>query len=105
MIAALHRELGHTISGPDPFGGFFLWAQLPPTLDADAMIPRALAHGVTYVAGEAFFVNGQGQHAMRLCFSAATPERIDEGVARLASAIREELSACRDEPSTPQAVR
>jgi 2-aminoadipate transaminase len=92
MIAALHRELGHTVSGPDPFGGFFLWATLPSALDADALIPRAIEHGVTYVAGEAFFVNGQGQHQMRLCFSAPTPERIDEGVRRLALAIREELS-------------
>lgn len=92
MIAALHRELGHTIFGPDPFGGFFLWATLPETIDADALIPRALDHGVTYVAGEAFFVNGEGQHQMRLCFSAPTPERIDEGIKRLALAIREELS-------------
>ncbi len=92
MIAALHRELGHTVSGPDPFGGFFLWATLPATIDADKLIPRAVAHGVTYVAGEAFFVNGAGQHQMRLCFSAPTPERIDEGIRRLALAIREEVS-------------
>jgi 2-aminoadipate transaminase len=92
MIAALHRELGHTVSGPDPFGGFFLWATLPATIDADTLIPRAVAHGVTYVAGEAFFVNGAGQHQMRLCFSAPTPERIDEGIRRLALAIREEVS-------------
>jgi 2-aminoadipate transaminase len=104
MVAALHKELGHTLTGPDPFGGFFLWATLPATLDADALVPRAVQHGVTYVAGEAFFVNGHGQHNMRLCFSAPTPERIEEGIARLASAIREELSA-RQDGSLPQAVR
>ena len=46
-----------------------------------------------YVAGEAFFVDGDGHHILRLSFSAPTPERIDEGVTRLAAAIREELAA------------
>ena len=104
MIDALHKELGRTISGPDPFGGFFLWGTLPQAIDADALIPRAVDHGVTYVAGDAFFVNGQGQHNMRLCFSAPTPDRIREGIARLASAIREELSQ-RQDGSVSQATR
>ena len=104
MIDALHKELGRTISGPDPFGGFFLWGTLPQAIDADALIPRAVEHGVTYVAGDAFFVNGQGQHNMRLCFSAPTPDRIREGIARLASAIREELSQ-RQDGSISQATR
>jgi 2-aminoadipate transaminase len=105
MIDALHKELGPTISGPDPFGGFFLWATLPKTLDADKLIPRAIAHGVTYVAGDAFYVDGQGQHQMRLCFSAPTPERIEEGIRRLAAAIREELSVAGGSGAMSQAAR
>jgi 2-aminoadipate transaminase len=93
MVAALRREFGSDVSWPDPRGGFFLWAALPATLDADAMIPRAVEHGVIYVSGDAFFVNGSGRHFIRLSFSAPTPERIDEGVRRLAAAIREELRA------------
>ena len=42
---------------------------------------RAVDHGVIYVAGEAFFVDGSGrQNLMRLSFSAPPPERIREGV-------------------------
>ena len=59
-------------------------------------------HGVVYVAGEAFFVerdggdpdvatDSGGRHMIRLAFSAASHERIREGVARLAAAIDEEL--------------
>ena len=35
--------------------------------------PRAVEHGVVYVAGQAFFVNGSGRHFMRLSFSAPPP--------------------------------
>jgi 2-aminoadipate transaminase len=97
MVAALRRELGSDASWPDPRGGFFLWVQLPSTLDADAMIGRAVEHGVVYVAGEAFFVNGSGTNYLRLSFSAPSPSRIDEGVTRLAAAVREELAASRSE--------
>ncbi|HXW04891.1 MAG TPA: PLP-dependent aminotransferase family protein [Vicinamibacterales bacterium] len=93
MVTALARELGGRASWPEPRGGFFLWATLPEGIDADAMIPRALQHGVIYVAGEAFFVNGAGANLIRLSFSAPTPERIEEGVARLATTIRSELEA------------
>jgi 2-aminoadipate transaminase len=91
MEEALTRELGDTVSWPAPKGGFFLWLTLPVEVDANAMIPRAIEHGVIYVAGEAFYVDRQAGNTMRLSFSAPTPERIDEGVARLASALRAEI--------------
>ena len=93
MEQALRRELGDLVSWPNPKGGFFLWLTLPRNLDADRMIARAVEHGVIYVAGEAFYVNGEGKNTMRLCFSAPTPERIEAGVSRLAQTIRAETEA------------
>jgi 2-aminoadipate transaminase len=93
MVEALRAALGHDLSWPAPRGGFFLWATLPSGLDADHMIERAVEHGVIYVAGSAFFVNGGGQNLIRLSFSAPPPDRIREGVIRLASAIRAELQS------------
>ena len=93
MEQALRRELGDLVSWPNPKGGFFLWLTLPRNLDADRMIARAVEHGVIYVAGEAFYVNGEGKNTMRLCFSAPTPERIEAGVSRLAQTIRAEGEA------------
>ena len=78
---------------PSPRGGFFLWATLPGRIDADGCWPRAVDHGVIYVAGEAFFVDGSGQNLVRLSFSAPTPERIREGVRRLGTAVAAELEA------------
>lgn len=93
MEQALRRELGTAVSWPKPTGGFFLWLTLASGLDADQMIPRAVEHGVIYVAGEAFYVNGEGQNTLRLSFSAPTPERIEAGVARLAATLRAESEA------------
>jgi len=98
LIEALKRELGDDIRGPDPRGGFFLWATLPPAIDADRMLERAVAHGVVYVAGSAFFVNNGGRNLIRLSFSAPSHDRLREGAVRLAAAIREELEV----PAAPE---
>jgi 2-aminoadipate transaminase len=95
MVEALRREFGAQVTWPEPRGGFFLWATMPPQIDADALIPRAVQAGVIYVAGDAFFVGGEtarGRNIVRLSFSAPTPERIRAGVSRLAKAIRAELA-------------
>ena len=92
MQAALQRELRHA-TWPTPKGGFFLWVTLPAEIDAGAMIHRAIEHGVIYVTGDAFYVDGEGRHMLRLSFSAPTPERIDAGVARLAATLRDEAAA------------
>ncbi len=98
MTRALQREFKGSVTWPEPKGGFFLWVQLPPELDADQMIPRAVENGVIYVAGEAFYVGGDAntlpsdaRTKIRLSFSAPTHERIEEGVARLAKTVGEEL--------------
>jgi 2-aminoadipate transaminase len=91
MVDALHATFGDRLSWPPPRGGFFLWATLPQPIDADRLLNRAVDHGVIYVAGEAFFVDGSGKSLVRLSFSAPTPARIREGVRRLGSAVSEEL--------------
>jgi DNA-binding transcriptional MocR family regulator len=74
---------------------------LPEPLDAHRLLERAVRHGVVYVAGAAFFVNGDGHSLMRLCFSAPSHDRIREGVSRLAAAVREEIAQLT--PSAPAA--
>jgi 2-aminoadipate transaminase len=92
MQAALQREL-RGATWPTPKGGFFLWVTLAAGIDASQMIHRAIEHGVIYVTGDAFYVNGEGKNMLRLSFSAPTPERIEAGVARLAATLRAEAAA------------
>jgi len=91
MVAAFRNESDTAVTWADPRGGFFLWATLPHQLDADLLLDRAVAHGVVYVAGSAFFVNDRGGSQIRLSFSAPGHDQIREGVRRLAEAIREEV--------------
>jgi 2-aminoadipate transaminase len=89
MEQALRRELGDLVSWPTPKGGFFLWASFGDDIDTDAMLDGAVANRVIYVAGSAFFVDARHSGLARLSFSAPSHERIEEGVRRLAIAVRE----------------
>ncbi len=74
-----------------PEGGFFSWVRLPEGLDTTAMLPRAVAELVAYVPGTGFYVDGQGRDAMRLSYCFPEPDRIREGVRRLAGVIETEI--------------
>jgi 2-aminoadipate transaminase len=74
-----------------PGGGFYSWLTLPHGLDATAMLPRALQALVAYVPGTGFYVDGQGQSNLRLSYCYPEPERITEGIRRLAGVIETEL--------------
>ncbi|PPH25581.1 PLP-dependent aminotransferase family protein [Rathayibacter toxicus] len=74
-----------------PRGGFYIWVTLPEGLDAKAMLPRAVKELVAYTPGTAFYGNGDGRRNIRLSFCYPTPERIGEGIRRLATVINGEI--------------
>jgi hypothetical protein len=55
------------------------------------MLPRAVANLVAYVPGTGFYDDGQGRQNIRLSYCYPEPERIREGVRRLAAVIEGEL--------------
>jgi len=90
MISALERYLPPGCTWTSPAGGFYVWLTLPEGLDTKAMLPRAVTQRVAYVPGTAFYADSDGSLAgrqMRLSFCYPTPERITEGVRRLAAVI------------------
>ena len=90
MLTALDEHLPQ-LSWTTPAGGFFLWVQLPETLDSKQMLPRATKELVAYTPGTGFYADGRGQHEMRLSFCLPTPDRIRLGIRRLANVINGEL--------------
>lgn len=87
LAVALRRRLPAGTLGWRPAdGGLYLWCRLRGGTDAVGLLQRAQAAGVTFVPGEPFYADGLGRHELRLCFSAATPASIDEGIRRLATA-------------------
>lgn len=74
-----------------PDGGFYVWLTLPEGLNSKAMLPRAVTERVAYVPGTAFFADGTGHRNLRLSFCYPDPDRIREGVRRLAGVVQAEL--------------
>jgi DNA-binding transcriptional MocR family regulator len=85
MLSALETHFGDTATWTRPTGGLFIWMTLNDELvDAMARLPDAIEqHGIAYVPGSAFSVDGGAQNTVRLNFSACTPDQITEGVTRL----------------------
>jgi 2-aminoadipate transaminase len=94
MVSAFEREMPKRpdLRWTEPEGGLFLWLSLPGFIDTEKMFARAIERKVAYVVGAAFYFDAPERNAMRLNFSYASLERIDEGVKRLAETIREELA-------------
>jgi len=90
MIEALEEYMPEA-SWNVPDGGFYVWVKLPEGLDSKSMLPRAVTARVAYVPGTAFFYDGSGSDYMRLSFCYPTPERIREGVRRLAEVVTAEM--------------
>lgn len=90
MLAAL-ADLIPSARWTTPRGGFYVWMTLPAGLDAGAMLPRAVTERVAYVPGTAFYSDGRGRDSMRLSYCYPTPERIREGIRRLATVVDAEL--------------
>ncbi len=93
MLAALARELPGEVSWTRPSGGLFVWVTLPVGLDARALLERCLEHDVAFVPNGSFFPNGGHENTLRLNFSNMPEPRIDEGVRRLAAALRDLVAA------------
>ncbi|RFU41117.1 PLP-dependent aminotransferase family protein [Actinomadura logoneensis] len=91
MLDALETLMPEGCSWTRPAGGFFVWLTLPDGLDAKAMAPRAIAERVAYVPGTGFYADGNGRRDMRISYCYPEPDRIREGVRRLAGVIEGEL--------------
>ena len=94
MIGALTEHLPEA-SWNVPRGGFYTWVRLPDGLDSKSMLPRAVTARVAYVPGTAFYYDGTGADHMRLSFCYPTPERIEEGIRRLAGVVTAETELVR----------
>ena len=69
-----------------PGGGYFLWIDLPEEYDTVAALRSAPEHGVSFVAGPDFLLEGGGS-SLRLSFASVPADQVAEGVGRLAGAL------------------
>ncbi|MDF5756158.1 PLP-dependent aminotransferase family protein [Spongiactinospora sp. TRM90649] len=91
MLGSLEALMPAGCTWTRPAGGFFVWMTLPEGLDSKALLPRAVAERVAFVPGTGFYADSQGAQHLRLSFCYPEPDRIREGVRRLAGVIEQEL--------------
>ncbi len=84
MLAALPAVLPPGSAWTTPDGGMFVWVTLPSGGDVAAMLPAALARGVAFVPGAAFYASDPDLSTLRLSFTTHAPVVIEEGLNRLA---------------------
>ena len=114
MQQSLARHLptsgAHACRWNAPQGGMFFWVELPAAVDAEALLARAVARGVAFVPGAAFYAGPDvPRHTLRLSFVTVPPEAIERGVQALADALADVLSdvlaAAPAAPAAPAAAR
>lgn len=91
MVAALERHMPEGTSWTRPEGGFFIWLTLPPGLDAGRMLPQARERGIEYLPGATCYTDGRGANQIRLAYSFAADDQIDDGIRILGEVVRSEL--------------
>ena len=91
MIDALHEEMPAGCRYEVPRSGVFIWIELPEGGDATKLLALAVRNGVMALPGKAFVTHADSyfQSCLRLNFSSNPPNRIREGIGRLAVAIKQ----------------
>ncbi|MEU5258562.1 PLP-dependent aminotransferase family protein [Amycolatopsis sp. NPDC021455] len=95
ILSALDEHLPPGCTWTKPDGGFYVWVTVPEGVDTKAMLPRAVTARVAYASGTGFYADGFGSRQMRLSYCYPTPERITEGVRRLATVLESEMDLAR----------
>lgn len=86
MLAAMEKHFPPGVTWTRPQGGLFLWVVLPEHVDTGKLLQVALQEEkVAFVPGVVFYPSADlgGHNCMRLNFSNASPEMIEEGIKRL----------------------
>lgn len=83
MLETLQEHMPEGVFWTHPQGGLFLWVTLPEHIDTKEMLVDAVQKKVAFVPGESFYPQNGRKNNMRLNFSYAIPEKINEGIAQL----------------------
>lgn len=85
LVEALRERVGEA-DFVVPGGGYFLWLNLAGGVDTTTLLAEAKGEGVSFIAGPDFMLEG-GEGSLRLSFASVPPDRIPEGVSRIATAL------------------
>ncbi len=95
MVAMIEETFPSDVHFTLPEGGMFLWLTLPRGLSAMDLFTAAKTENVVFVPGHPFHTDSGGQNTLRLNFSNTDEAKIEEGMKRLAKALRGEIERLR----------
>jgi 2-aminoadipate transaminase len=91
MIGAIEKYFPKSVKVYSCEGGMFLWVVLPEGMSSLNLFYQAVKEKVVFVPGDPFYVDRQHTNALRLNFSNASENDIEEGIRRLAKVIENNL--------------
>lgn len=83
MLAAMEKYFPSHVTYTKPEGGMFIWATMENGANALDKFNEAMEQKVAFVPGNPFYTNKTEVNTMRLNYTNATPEVIEEGIKRL----------------------
>ena len=89
MMDAMDKYFPSTVKYTVPKGGMFLWVTLPDGVSALDLFPKAKEKKVVFVPGDPFYIGKKNVNAMRLNYTNADCETIEEGIRRLGELFKE----------------
>ncbi len=89
LMKALERHLAGEYEATTPAGGHHVWVTLKRPVEERELYAEAVRHGMSFTPGGAVTAERRQQTSLRLSFSLLEPEELQEGVRRLARALRE----------------
>lgn len=84
MLAAMEKYFPSYVKYTKPEGGMFVWVTLPEGVNALDKFSEAMEKKVAFVPGNPFYTDRESVNTLRLNYTNATPEIIEEGIKRLA---------------------
>lgn len=92
MVNAMDKYFPKTVTYTKPHGGMFLWVTLPEGVSAMELFPKALENKVAFVPGDPFYINKKDMNTMRLNYTNADCQTIEEGIRKLGALLTKALS-------------
>jgi 2-aminoadipate transaminase len=92
MLQQMDRHFPREATWNRPRGGFFIFVELPKSMDAGELFERAVDKNVAFVCGQPFFVDGSGHNTFRLSYSQVGEEDMEAAIEVIGNLIKDSLA-------------
>lgn len=96
MHQALSKHAPKEVEWVKPQGGYYFWCKLPRQVNTSELFVLCAKQGVVFMPGVPFFLEGNGEHYMRLNFTTSKESEIEDGIAVICSNIKKLMGKRQD---------